>query len=83
MRIVYFAWIRERIGTAEEDVTLPDEVTDVAGLLDWLHLRGETYRHALQHREAVRVAIDHEHVGHQASLSGAREVALFPPMTGG
>lgn len=83
MRLRYFAWVRERIGTAEEEVDLPADVVTVGGLLEWLRGRGENYEAALLHPEAIRVAIDQEHVGHGEPLAGAAEVALFPPMTGG
>lgn len=83
MKLVYFAWVRERIGVAEEEVTLPPETTTVAGLLAWLAGRGDGYAAALEHAEAIRVAIDHEHVDHSAPLPANGEIALFPPMTGG
>ena len=83
MKLVYFAWIRERIGMPEEDVALPEGVTTVAGLLDWLKGRGEQYAYALAEPSVIRVAVDHVHVAGDAPLAEAREVALFPPMTGG
>jgi molybdopterin synthase sulfur carrier subunit len=82
-KLIYFAWVRERIGKAEEDVTLPESVKTVADLLHWLKLRGEEYEHALQYPDVIRVAINQEHVDHRESLAGASEIALFPPMTGG
>lgn len=82
-RLVYFAWVRERIGLAEEDVTLPETVRTVSDLLDWLKKRGEGYAAALEHARAIRVAINQEHVDHRERVEGAREIALFPPMTGG
>ncbi len=82
-KLVYFAWVRERIGTAEEDVDLPESVRTVAGLLLWLRDRGEGYAAALEHPNVIRVAIDQEHADHGARIAGAREIALFPPMTGG
>ncbi len=83
MRLIYFAWVRERIGKTQEDVDLPAEVKTVADLLSWLRTRGEQYEHALQHPDVIRIAIDQEHVDHRERLEGAREIALFPPMTGG
>lgn len=82
-KLIYFAWVRERIGKAEEDVELPATVNTVADLLDWLKGRGEGYEHALQHANVIRVAINQEHVDHREAVAGAREIALFPPMTGG
>lgn len=83
MKLVYFAWVRERIGTATEEVDLPDDIATVSGLLDWLKARGGGYAAALEHSKVIRVAIDREHVDHSAKLAGAAEIALFPPMTGG
>ena len=83
VKLVYFAWVRERIGHPEEIVTLPASVTDVAELMGWLRLRGEEYAHAFEKAALIRVAIDKVHVKHDAPLGAAREIAFFPPMTGG
>lgn len=83
MKLIYFAWVRERIGKPEEEVELPASVATVDDLLRWLRTRGEEYENALQHPQVIRVAIDHEHVDHREKIAGAREIALFPPMTGG
>lgn len=83
MKLMYFAWVRERIGHAEEDVELPGDVHTVSDLLAWLKARGEGYEAALRRPEIIRVAINQEHVAHGETLAGAREVGLFPPMTGG
>lgn len=83
MKLVYFAWVRERIGAAEEVLDLPSSVTTAGELLQWLAAQGENYANALQFPDAIRVAIDHEHVGHEELIAGAKEIALFPPMTGG
>ena len=83
MKLVYFSWVRERIGAPEEDIELPPEVTTAGELLEWLRGQGENYAHALERPEVVRVAIDREHVDHCQPIAGAREIALFPPMTGG
>ncbi len=82
-KLVYFAWVRERIGRSEEDVALPGNVRTVRDLLLWLKGRGDGYAHALRHPEVIRVAIDQEHVDHDQPIAGAGEIALFPPMTGG
>ena len=82
-RLVYFAWVRERIGLAEEEIDLPADVADVAGLLAFLAGRGENYQAALAEPEVIRVALDRVHAEHDESLQGASEIALFPPMTGG
>lgn len=83
MKLVYFAWVRERIGVKEEEVDLPPEVKTVGDLLMWLKSRGDGYEAALQNPKAIRVAINQEHVDHREAIAGAREIALFPPMTGG
>ncbi|RUV01048.1 MAG: molybdopterin converting factor subunit 1 [Mesorhizobium sp.] len=82
-KLIYFAWVRERIGKQEEDVELPAGIETVADLLRWLKSRGEEYENALQYPDVIRVAINQEHVEHREKISGAREIALFPPMTGG
>ncbi|HEY4193368.1 MAG TPA: molybdopterin converting factor subunit 1 [Mesorhizobium sp.] len=83
MKLIYFAWVRERIGKPEEDVDLPANVETVQDLLRWLKSRGEEYENALEYPDVIRVAINHEHVDHREKIAGAREIALFPPMTGG
>ena len=75
--------MRERIGKTEEDDDLPAEVKTVKDLLLWLKSRGEEFESALQHPEIIRVAINQEHVDHAELIGIAREIALFPPMTGG
>ncbi len=83
MKILYFAWLRARIGRAEEDLAVPPEVRDVKGLLDWLGGRGADYAAALENRAVVRVAVNHDYVGLDHPLRQSDEVAIFPPMTGG
>lgn len=83
MKLVYFSWVRERIGKGEEDIALPADVGTVEALLDWLKGRGEEYEAALQYPHVIRVALDHEHVDHDAPIGQVSEIALFPPMTGG
>ena len=82
-RLVYFAWVRERIGREEEELELPGHVKTAADLLKHLKTLGEEYQVALEHENVIRVAVDQEHVEHGESIEGAREIALFPPMTGG
>jgi molybdopterin synthase sulfur carrier subunit len=83
IRLVYFAWVRERIGKTDEDVDLPNEVGTVAELVQWLKGRGEEYEYAFENESVVRAAINHTHVKADAAIAGAREIAFFPPMTGG
>lgn len=83
MTLMYFAWLRERIGTGSEEVTPPEGVETVAALVDWLKSREPRYEAAFAETAAIRVAVDQEQVDFDASIIGAREVALFPPVTGG
>ncbi len=83
MKVVYFAWVRERIGKGDEDVAPPAEVRTVGQLIEWLSGRGEEYAHAFEKAKFIRAAIDRKHVKHEAPIEGAREIAFFPPMTGG
>lgn len=83
MKLVYFAWVRERVGKAEEEVMPPPSVKTVAELVAWLKGRGEEYAHAFEQSKSIRAAIDRSHVKPDAVIAGAREIAFFPPMTGG
>lgn len=83
VRLVYFAWVRERIGKTDESLDLPESVRTVADLLAHLRTRGEEYDYAFENERVIRVAIDQVHVKHEAEIGDAREIAFFPPMTGG
>lgn len=83
MKVLYFAWIRERVGKAEEEIDPPASVRTVGDLVEWLKGRGEEYAFALENHRVVRAALDRVHVRPDARITGAREIALFPPMTGG
>jgi molybdopterin synthase sulfur carrier subunit len=82
MKLVYFASLRERVGTSEEDLDPPPEVRTVADLIAWLSARDEFHAAAFAGGIA-RAAIDRRHVKPEAPIAGAREIAFFPPMTGG
>lgn len=83
MRSLYFAWVRERIGKTEEDIAPPASVRTVADLIGWLTSLGEGYAYAFENPRIIRAALDHRHVRHENLLGEAREIAFFPPMTGG
>lgn len=83
MRLVYFAWVRERIGAGEEDVSPPAGVKTVVDLIDWLSQRSEAHAEAFADRTRLRAAVDQAFVPLDATIAGAREVAIFPPVTGG
>jgi molybdopterin synthase sulfur carrier subunit len=83
VKLRYFAWVRERIGKPEEILDPPAEVKTVEQLIAWLAGRGEEYAYALANPKVIRTAIDHSHVRPDATIKDAREIAFFPPMTGG
>jgi sulfur-carrier protein len=83
MKLKYFAWVRERIGKEEENVEPPPNVHTVGELIAWLAKRDEAYAHAFETPRVIRAAIDHAHVKPDTIIAGAREIAFFPPMTGG
>jgi sulfur-carrier protein len=83
MKLLYFAWLRARIGKAEEVIEPPAEVATVALLVEWLKTRGPGFAEALKNAKMVRVAVNKEYVGWDHALHPGDEVALFPPVTGG
>ena len=83
MKLIYFAWLKQRTGVAEEELTPPAEVADVAALLAWLKARGPGYAAALKDLSAIRVAVNQEYVKTDHPVRANDEVALFPPVTGG
>ncbi len=83
MKILYFAWLRERLDRGEEDVSPPPEVRTIADLIGWLRANDEAADLAMAKPEIIRAAIDARIVPHSAAIAGAKIVALFPPMTGG
>ena len=83
LKIVYFAWVRERIGKTEENLAPPADVATVADLIAWLAQRGEEYAYAFENPKIIRAAIDRHHVRPDTAIAGAQEIAFFPPMTGG
>lgn len=83
LKLVYFAWVRERVGVPEETVNLPPGIVTIGDLVRWLKTRDEGYEAAFANESIVRAAIDHHHVKPDATIAGAREIAFFPPMTGG
>jgi molybdopterin synthase sulfur carrier subunit len=83
VKLLYFAWLRARIGHAEEVLEKPAQVADVATLLDWLRGRGGNYADTLRDLKVVRVAVNQEYVGLDHPVCEGDEVALFPPVTGG
>lgn len=83
MKILYFAWLRERLDRDSDEVDVPASVATVADLMDFLAARDEGFALATENRAIIRAAVDEELVGHDTPIKGARTVALFPPPTGG
>ena len=83
MKATYFAWVRERIGKNDEIIEPPPGVTTVGELIVWLAGQGEEYAYAFEKPQIIRAAIERKHVKHDAPIAGVREIAFFPPMTGG
>ncbi|MGP0095278.1 MAG: molybdopterin converting factor subunit 1 [Xanthobacteraceae bacterium] len=83
MKVRYFAWMRERIGKAEEEIEPPAEISTVRDLMQWLSGRGEEYAYAFENPKIIRAAIDRTHVRPETAIGEAKEIAFFPPMTGG
>jgi sulfur-carrier protein len=83
VKLLYFAWVRERVGKAEEEIDPPAGVATVGDLVAWLTRRGEGYAYAFENPKVIRTAIDRNHVRADTRIDGAREIAFFPPMTGG
>ena len=83
MTLLYFAWVRERIGLDTEEIALPADVRTVAALLDWLRSRGGGYASALEDLSVIRVAVNQEFATPDHAVADGDEIALFPPVTGG
>jgi molybdopterin synthase sulfur carrier subunit len=83
VKILYFAWLRERLNRGEEEISPPAEIVTIADLIGWLRSRDEAADLALQRPEIIKAAIDTRIVPHDTPIAGATTIALFPPMTGG
>lgn len=83
LKLLYFAWVRERTGLSSEDVPLPDGVTTVGELVAWQRSRGEGYLAAFENDDLVRVAVNQNHVDFSQTIKDGDEIAFFPPVTGG
>jgi len=83
MKLLYFAWIRQKTGIGEEQVSLPANVSDVGGLIDWLRVRDAAFSAALEDVSALRVAVNQEFATFDTKIMDRDEVAFFPPITGG
>jgi sulfur-carrier protein len=83
MKVLYFAWLRERLNTGEETIDPPPEVVTVGDLIAWLRQRDEAADLAMANPKIIKAALDAEIVSHDTPIAGASVIALFPPMTGG
>lgn len=83
MKVLYFAWLKEKTGVGEEDMPVPEGVGDVRALVDWLKGRSDGFAQAFADEGVVRCAVNHEHVDMNHPITDSDEVAFFPPVTGG
>ena len=83
MKLLYFAWIRSKIGLAQEEVNPPESVKTVSDVLIWLSERDRRYAEAFSHPQVIRAAVNQEFAPLDQSVSSEDEVAFFPPVTGG
>ena len=83
LHLLYFAWLRERVGLGQEDVAVPPGVATVADLVAWLRSRGPGYEAAFGTTAPVRCAVNQEFASRDAAVNAGDEVAFFPPVTGG
>ncbi|MEZ5852504.1 MAG: molybdopterin converting factor subunit 1 [Hyphomicrobiaceae bacterium] len=83
MKILYFAWVREKVGKSGEEIAVPESVVTISDLVQYLRALGPEYAEAFARPDVVRAAIDRTHVKPSREIAGAREIAFFPPVTGG
>ena len=83
VKVLYFAWVREKVGSGSEELELPPGVETVSDVIGWLRTRGPEFDEAFARPQIIRAALDKVHVKPGARIAGAREIAFFPPVTGG
>ena len=83
MKLLYFAWVKQKAGVGAEEITLPDGIGTISDLITWLSTRGENFAAAFEHRDAIRAAVNQEHKNFDAHIQNDDEIAFFPPVTGG
>ncbi len=83
MKILYFAWIKERLNRSQDDLEVPKNINNVNELMAWLSSNDEQIKLAFENKELIRVAVDEELVEHDFDITNAKTIAFFPPMTGG
>ncbi len=83
MKLLYFAWLRQKTGISEEDLVLPSHIANLRQLMAFLAARGDGYAEAFGDLKRLRAAVNQEHAGFDASIGPDDEIAFFPPVTGG
>jgi molybdopterin synthase sulfur carrier subunit len=83
VKLLYFAWVRQKIGHSDEEMKRPEGVTTIGELMSALQSRGGGYAEAFAAPERLRAARNQEHVKADADISDDDEIAFFPPVTGG
>lgn len=83
VRLLYFSWVREKVGRADETVALPPHVATISDLMAWLTTKGPEYQAAFAPSNVIRAAIDQVHAKIDSDIKSANEIAFFPPVTGG
>jgi molybdopterin synthase sulfur carrier subunit len=83
MTLLYFAWVRQKVGKSEEVLELPSGIADGTGLIAYLKTLGANYADAFADPTRIRIAVNHHHTGFDAQVADGDEVAFFPPVTGG
>jgi molybdopterin synthase sulfur carrier subunit len=83
VKLLYFAWVRQKVGRSEEELSVPANITTVGSLVDYLRRQGPGYEAAFEKPELLRCAVNQEHARFDARVGPNDEVAFFPPVTGG
>jgi molybdopterin synthase sulfur carrier subunit len=83
MRLLYFAWIRVKMGVSGEQIDPPQSIKDIEGLLDWIKQRNSISNETFSDISNIRIAVNQEYVDSNHPVQPGDEIAFFPPMTGG
>lgn len=83
MKILYFAWVKQKIGTDKENISLPASIKNTGALIDWLMEKSPAYRETLSNKNVIRIARNQVYCGWEEPVTDTDEIAIFPPVTGG
>ena len=83
MKILYFAWVREKIGVSSEEIELPEDIKTIDTLLNWMCKKSHIYNEALADKELIRFSVNLEFANINHKVKNNDEIAIFPPVTGG